>query len=72
MTGKARRPLPRSRRLYTRRRPLSSATRRCGRAGVARAKNALEHHDDPGPHAPEQQLDLDLTREGPDEEASHE
>jgi len=58
MPRKTRRPIPRSRRLYFRRRPLSATTRRCGRAGVAQAKSALEHRED-GPE-PDEQLVLDL------------
>lgn len=59
MTRKVR-PLPRSRRLYSRRRPLSEAARRCGQAGVAQAKWALEHHDDIAPLSEGEQLVLDL------------
>jgi len=60
MTRKVRRPLPRYRRLYFRRQPLPETTRRCGRAGVARAKSALEHPDADTPTDDVQQLVLDL------------
>lgn len=35
----------RSRRIYRRRRPLPESTRACGRQGVSRARQALEHSE---------------------------
>lgn len=52
---------PRARRIYRRRRPLNADVRRCGREGVAKARQALEHPD------PEQ-LTLEIVATSPSDE----